>query len=504
MFRWNSKIKILKKALKEWSRKEFGNNKIRLGQLRSQLLYVQQLAPSEDNLAVQAGIQEAIEVVLAQEEMYLHQRSRVNWLNYGDSNSSFFHASMIQKRQRNQILRLRAANGDWKDTDDKLNHTNIILVPKVLHPEALPQFRPISLCNFSVKIISKVMANLLKKILNEIISPHQSAFVPGQQIQDNIVVAHEAFHFLKGHRRGKHSYAAIKLDLSKAYDRVQWDFVAEVMQAMGFDERWIHWVLQIVTTVSYSVTANGKERFSFLPQRGLRQGDPLSPYLFLLVIDVLSATIRSGARNNLFFGIIMKRGCPLLSHLLFADDALLFSSTDSRSISHIKALLDQFCLASGQLINFDKSSVCFSSNTTSTTKRDLCAHLQIPLMDMDAKYLGLPFFWGRSKTEAYSYLNERALTKMQGWKSKRLNSVGREVMLKHVVQAIPCYAMSCFLLSRSFCKKLNHNIRKFFWSGSPEDMKIHWVGGDEFCKAKSHGGLGFRDLRCFNMSLLAK
>lgn len=166
------------------------------------------------------------------------------------------------------------------------------------------------------------------------------------------------------------------------------------------------------------------------------------------MIDVLSAMIRSGARNNLFSGIIIKRGCPLLSHLLFADDALLFSSTDSRSISHIKALLDQFCLASGQLINFEKSSVCFSTNTTSTTKRALCDHLQIPLMDMDAKYLGLPFFWGRSKTEAYSYLNERALAKMQGWKSKRLNSAdsaGREVMLKHVVQAVPCYAMSCFL-----------------------------------------------------------
>ncbi|KAF7153144.1 hypothetical protein RHSIM_Rhsim01G0167200 [Rhododendron simsii] len=256
MFRWNSKLKILRKALKEWSRKEFGNNKICLGQLRNQLNSVQQLAPFEDNLVVQAGIQEAIEVVLAREEMYLHQRSRVNWFNHGDRNSSFFHASMIQRRQRNQILRLKTANGNWKDTDDgidqeiasyfssifhddgprdmasvlahvplsiteemntlllrsvedheikaatfqmgalkapgsdgfpglffqqfwevikgdtcaaiksffsgnyllkKLNHTNIVLVPKIPHPEALPHFKPISLCNFSVKIISKVV-----------------------------------------------------------------------------------------------------------------------------------------------------------------------------------------------------------------------------------------------------------------------------------------------------------------------------------------------------------
>ncbi|KAF7154379.1 hypothetical protein RHSIM_Rhsim01G0155500 [Rhododendron simsii] len=134
----------------------------------------------------------------------------------------------------------------------KLNHTNIVLIPKVPHPESLSQFRPISLCNFSVKIISKVLANRLKKFLNGIITPYQSAFVPGRQIQDNILVAHEAFHFLKRKRRGKESFAAIKLDLSKAYDRVQWDFLEVVMRKIGFCDMFIHWVMQIVSTVSYT------------------------------------------------------------------------------------------------------------------------------------------------------------------------------------------------------------------------------------------------------------
>lgn len=331
---------------------------------------------------------------MAREEMYLHQRSRVSWLIYGDRNSKFFHTSLVQKRQRNQLLRLKALDGTWKEskndinaeigtyfsslyqdegprelssalahvspliTEDvneallktvgdfeiktavfqlgtlkapgsdgypglffqkfwgeinvdtslavtssfqggyllkKLTHTNIVLILKVVHPESLAQFRPISLCNFTVKIISKVLANRLKKILNSIISPYQSAYVPGRKIQDNILVAHEAFHFLKRKKRGKHYFATIKLDLSKAYDQVQWDLLEAVLRKMGFSDIWIQWTLQIIPTV----TANGKNRFSFLPQRGIRQGDPLSPYLFLLVMDVFSPMIHDGIRDKI-------------------------------------------------------------------------------------------------------------------------------------------------------------------------------------------------------------
>lgn len=163
----------------------------------------------------------------------------------------------------------------------ELNKTNIVLIPKVANPESLSQFRPISFCNFSMKIICKVLANRLKLILDNIVSPNQSAFVPGRMIQDNIIVANEAFHFLKTHTKGKRQALALKLDFNKAYDRVQWDFLREVMLRMGFHQDWVHLIMQVVTTVSYSVIVNGESRFDFKPERGLRQGDPLSPLSFL-------------------------------------------------------------------------------------------------------------------------------------------------------------------------------------------------------------------------------
>lgn len=125
-------------------------------------------------------------------------------------------------------------------------------------------------------------------------------------------------------------------------------------------------------------------------------------------------------------------------------------------------------------------------------------------MKADAKYLGIPSCWGKSKSETYVYLVDKAVKKMQGWKAKELSYGGREILIKSVVQAIPSYVMSCFLLPIQFCNKINSHIRRFWWSGDPTESKIHWINGEELCKSKWQGGMGFRDLRDFNMALLAK
>lgn len=176
----------------------------------------------------------------------------------------------------------------------ELNLTNLVLIPKTAAPELVSQFRPTALCNFCFKIITKVLANRLKIILGKLISPNQSAFVPGRLIQDNIIIAHEAFHLMKINRRGKRMNMAIKLDFNKAYDRVEWDFLKEVLVKMRFHGTWIQWVMQCVSTVKFNIMANGGKRGSVSPSRGLRQGNPLSPYLFILVIDVLSKLISKG------------------------------------------------------------------------------------------------------------------------------------------------------------------------------------------------------------------
>lgn len=177
--------------------------------------------------------------------------------------------------------------------------------------------RPISLCNVRYKIASKVLTNRLKEVINLIISEEQSAFIPGRLISDNILILFEIIHYMKRKTRGKKGWMALKLDMSKAYDRVEWSYIRAMLLKLGFADSITDLFRQCVTTAHYKIAHSGKEFGNIIPHRGLRQGDPLSSYLFLLCMEGLSALIKSYERRGLIKGIRVAKGAPSVSHMFF-------------------------------------------------------------------------------------------------------------------------------------------------------------------------------------------
>jgi hypothetical protein len=205
-----------------------------------------------------------------------------------------------------------------------INQTYITLIPKVKSPTRVTEFCPIRLCNVLYKIISKVLANRLKPFLPHIISETQSAFVPGRLITDNILVAFETLHHMHSTKIGKGGVMALKLDMSKAYDRVEWVYLEKLMEKMGFHPRWISLTMMCIRSVSYSILINGEPHGLIKPSRGLRQGDPLSPYLFLLCAKGLHHMIKQAEQHKQLQRVALCRNGPKITHLFFADDSLLF------------------------------------------------------------------------------------------------------------------------------------------------------------------------------------
>ena len=234
-----------------------------------------------------------------------------------------------------------------------INSTFIALIPKVDSPQSMNDFRPISLVGCMYKILAKVLANRLRSIIGSVVSDAQSAFIKGRQILDGILVANEV---VDDARSRKKELLLFKVDFEKAYDSIDWNYLEQVMIKMRFPTLWRKWITECVGTATTSVLVNGSPTEEFPLGKGLRQGDPLSPFLFLLETEGFHVLMEAFAVNNLFTGYTV--GCHdpvVLSHLQFADDTIILCEKSWANIRATRAILLLFEDLSRLKVNFSKS-----------------------------------------------------------------------------------------------------------------------------------------------------
>jgi hypothetical protein len=235
-----------------------------------------------------------------------------------------------------------------------LNFGIITLLPKGQEAKKIQQYRPICMLNVSFKIFTKVLANRLSSIANKVIKPSQTAFLPGRYILEGVVILHETIHEL--HRK-RQKGLILKLDFEKAYDKVNWDFLQQVLRMKGFSAKWCQWIDKVVVGGSVCVKVNDEMGHYFQTKKGLRQGDPLSPILFNLIADMLAVLIERSKNWDYFNGLVPHLVEDGLSILQYADDTILFLEDDLEKAKNLKMVLRAFEKLSGLKINFHKSEL---------------------------------------------------------------------------------------------------------------------------------------------------
>ncbi len=258
----------------------------------------------------------------------------------------------------------------------------------------------------------------------------------------------------------------MKLDLQKAYDRVNWGFLKMVLTQFGFDTKFIGWILECISFVSFSILVNGGMTKQFKPSRGLRQGDPLSPYLFIICQEVLSRLIDREFLHGNVKGVKMNVASPAFTHVMYADNIMVFAKANCREVKILDECLDKYCSWSGQLINRAKSGLIFSKLVCCAKKRELKSMLAMKKIQPNAKYLGSPLFNSSSQIKDFKFLQDKLESRLLGWRSKALSWVGRATLIKAVALALPSYIFSSSNVPVAVYEKMDAVVRHFWWNPS--------------------------------------
>jgi hypothetical protein len=368
-----------------------------------------------------------------------------------------------------------------------INSTFITLILKANHPTSFGDYRPIALCNLCYKLISKIIANRIKPILSRSLSAEQLGFLKGRQILDVVGSAQECLHNIKH----KNSPALIlKLDLKKSFDCIDWNFLRLILIQFGFRQNTLNWIMSCVTSATFAVLINGEPSNFFHSGRGLRQGCPLSPLLFILVMEGLSLLLKKSQAEGRITGIKVSRLVKIL-HLLFVDDVLIMTNASLLEWREISRLLLVFCSASGLQINWTKSTFHFANLQAQQLEqlKVLFPH-NFTHLSSGFKYLRYYIKADHYKASDWDWLVSKVEKKLGHWCNRWLSIGGRYTLIKSTLEGQPIYWMALAAIPTSVLDKLQKLTFNFLWSGSKDQYKIHHCNWELLAtrKTKVDGG----------------
>jgi hypothetical protein len=413
---------------------------------------------------------------------------------------SFFHACWeVIKGDLMAVFAEFYATGSFEWS---LNATFLTLIPKKANASEVRDFRPISLLGSVYKIVAKVLANRLNTVLGHLVASPQNAFVKGRQITDSVLITNE---ILDSRLKEKLPGVICKLDIEKAYDHVNWHFLLYLLDRCGFPRKWCQWIHYCISTVRFSILINGSPEGFFGSTRGIRQGDPLSPLLFVLIMEALSRMMTKAVEEGLLSGFqvgALGNDSLCISHLLFADDTLIFSNANPDHILHLRFLFTWFEAISGLKINLSKSEMVPVGQVPDI---EILANIMgCNITHLPMSYLGLPLGAKFKSKQIWDPILEKMERKLAGWQRMYLSKGGRVTLIKSTLSSLPTYFLSLFPIPVSVSARIDTIQRNFLWGGMGEGKKFHLMNWSQVCQPLHLGGLGIRNVRLFNRALLGK
>ncbi|KAL5569671.1 hypothetical protein UlMin_026246, partial [Ulmus minor] len=491
------KLRALKDKIQVWNKEVFGDTRIIKKEVVEKIAGLDkkeemaQLDVGERELRL--SLRNQLEELVFKEAVAWRQKMKFRWIKEWDYNSAMFH------RMNDMVKIFEEFHRNGKVCGN-MNHTFLCLIPKKLDVQQVKDFRPISLISGVYKILAKLLANRLREVLEETISMTQGAFVHNRQILDVVLVATEA---VEDYRKRKKRGVIFKVDFEKAYDHVNWDFLDLVLEKKGFGVKWRTWMRGCISSANFSIMINGKPRGRFGASRGLRQGDPLSPFLFILVADILGRMMDKAVSIGEVKGFKVGREEVVVSHLQFADDTLFLLEPDQINIKKVHTILKFFSMCSGLKINMNKSSLA-GIHMEDEEVMALAVVVGCEKGSWPMKYLGLPLGGNPNSTEFWNPVIEKVGKRLDGWKKAVLSKGGRLTMIQSVLSSIPIYFMSLFKLPNGVAALLEKMMRQFLWDKEVGGKGKSLVDWKLVCTPKECGGLGIGNLLIRNKALLGK